>query len=153
MRWLGGITDSMDVSLSELQVLVIDRESWHAAIHEVTKSWTRLSDWTELNWIDVYIMCVCLVTQSCLTLCDPMDYSPPGSSVHGDSPDKILEWVAILFSRGSSLARVQTQVSRITGRFFIIWAAREAQEYWSGLSLLQRIFLTQELSLRLLYCR
>ena len=68
-----------------------------------------------------------LVTQSCPTLCNPMDCSPPGSSVHGILQARILEWVAVPFSRGSLQPRNWTQVSLIASRFFTIWATREAQ--------------------------
>ena len=68
------------------------------------------------------------ITQSCLTLCDPMDCSPPGSSVHGILQARILKWVAISFSRGSSRPRDRTWVSCIAGWYFTIWATREVQE-------------------------
>ena len=70
----------------------------------------------------------CLVAQLCLcpTPCKPLYYSPPGSSVHGIPQARILEWVAISFSRGSSSPRDQTQVSRIAGLCFNLWATREA---------------------------
>ena len=62
--------------------------------------------------------------QSCLTLCDPVDYSPPGSSVHGFLQARILEWVAVPFSRKSSQPRGRTQVSHIAGGFLILSGPR-----------------------------
>ena len=67
------------------------------------------------------------VTQSCPTLCDPMDCSLPDSSIHGIFQARILEWVAISFSRRSSWSRDWTQVSHIVGRRFIVWGTREAR--------------------------
>ena len=66
------------------------------------------------------------VAQSCLTLCDPMDCSLPGSSVHGIFQARVLEWAAISFSRWSSQLRDWTLVSHIAGRCFNLWATREA---------------------------
>ena len=68
------------------------------------------------------------IAQSCLTLCYPVDCSLPGSSIHGILQARILEWVAIPLSRGSFWLGDWTSVSCIAGRFFTIWATREAQE-------------------------
>ena len=67
-----------------------------------------------------------LVAQLCPTLCNPMNCSPPGPSVYGILQAKILEWVAVPFSRGSSWPRDQIWVSCIAGKFFTVWATREA---------------------------
>ena len=75
---------------------------------------------------------LCLVIQSCPTLWDPMHYSLPGSSVHGDSPGKNTGVGFHALLRGSFQPRNRTQVFHIAGRFFTIWASREAQEYWNG---------------------
>ena len=68
----------------------------------------------------------CEVIQSCSTLCDPMDCNIPRSSIHGIFPARVLEGVAISFSRGSSQPRDRTQVSHIACRHFTVWATREA---------------------------
>ena len=73
---------------------------------------------TNLKWSEV--------AQLCLTLCDPMDYSLQSSSVHGIFQARVLEWVAISFSRGSSWPRDRTQITRIAGRHFTVWTTREA---------------------------
>ena len=77
-----------------------------------------------------------LVAQLCLTLCDPMDCSPQGSSVHEIFQARILEWVAISFSRGSSQSRDRTPVSCTAGRFFTDWATREAKpREWTSINI------------------
>ena len=71
-------------------------------------------------------MCESEVAQLCPPLCDSVDCSPPGSSIHGILQARVLRWVSIPFSRGSSQSRDWTQVSRIVGRRFNLWATREA---------------------------
>ena len=111
----------------------MDREAWRAAVHGVAKSRTRLSGWTEL-WM--CLLCVIMGVNVFMcnyvyvygpTLFGPMDYSLPGSSVFGILQARMLVWVAIPFSRGSSRPTDQTWVSCIAGEFFTIWATREAR--------------------------
>ena len=89
-RWLGGIIQPMDMGLSELWEMVKDKGAWSAAVHEVTESWTWLSNWTSAP--------AGKSLQSCLTLRTPIDGSQQGSSSPGILQVRILEWVAISFS-------------------------------------------------------
>ena len=76
---------------------------------------------------------------SCPTLCDPMDCSLPGSSIHGIFQARVLEWIAISFSRRSSRSRDWTWVSRIVGRCFTDWATREVHKIWEEYIILNAI--------------
>ena len=94
------------------------------------------------------------VAQLCLTVCDPMDCSLPGASAHGILQVRILEWVAVPFSRRACKPRDWTQVPCIAGGFFTTWATRETQAYWSGQPNPSPEDLpTQESNYGLLHCR
>ena len=97
------------------------KNSWNFKANSKLSVWQQPPDnlRNEVKWSEV--------TQLCPTLCDPVDCSPPGSSVHGILQARVLEWVTISFSRGSSWPRYRTQVSHIGGRCFNLWATREAQ--------------------------
>ena len=91
-----------------------------------------------------------LIAQLCPTLCDPIDCSPPGSSVHGILQARTLEWIAIPFSRISSWPRNWTPVSYIAGRFFTIWTTRETLNKYYPLSF--PLIVVKLLSLVWLFC-
>ena len=98
------------------------------------------------------------VAQLCLTLCDPVDCSPPGSSVHGILQARIMDWVAISFSRGSSQPRDRTHVSSIAGRHFNLWATR-GRQVWRQILLIDThvikmgVLVTWKIQLSLQKCR
>ena len=100
----------------------MDRRAWRATVHRVAQGQTGLK-WQHTH--KTY-QSESEAAQSCPTLCDPMDCSPPGSSLHGILQARVLEWGAISFSRGSSQPRDRTRFSRISGGHSNLWATREA---------------------------
>ena len=110
----------------------MDRGAWWATFHGTTESRMRLGDQHthththEFTTVSNHLSCIhAELLQPCLTLCHPMDCSLPDSSVHGISRQEYWSWYASPFSRGSFQPRDQTQVSRIAGRLFTVWATWE----------------------------
>ena len=109
-----------------LQGIFLTQE-WNLSLLRLLPWWEGCLPLSHPGSPKLYMKMKVLFFQSCLILCDPMNCSLPGSSVHGILQARILEWVAIPFSSGSSHPRERTWVPCISGRFFTVWAAREAQ--------------------------
>ena len=135
---------------------------WFALSSSALRMWYVVFDlgdkccWNEIFAVALsFLLCSwkveVLVTQSCLTLCDPMYCSPPGSSVHEILQVRILEWIAFPFSRGSSQPKHWTQVSWIAGGFFTEPWGKPKDTKLGSLFLLQQIVPTQELNWSILH--
>ena len=112
----------METGSSQLmQVLLLRTTLWELRMWMVYSILTESQKETHFSRVCV----CCYFSRVWSTLCDPVGCNPPGSPVHGIFPARILEWVAISFSRGSSWPRDRTQVSRTVGRHITIWATRE----------------------------
>ena len=117
----------------------MDREAWCAAVHSIGQDWAAEGNWTSVQCICLWCILInllcehsestcmhaCSVASVVSTLCDPVDCRLPGSSVHGILQERILKWIAVSFSRGSSQPRDQTTISCLAGGFSYHWAVRE----------------------------
>ena len=121
----GSMYHGNKANISQIIKILTYHISLHDANYEAQWSKKGNSDWLQSLQIPSLLESESEVTQSYLTLCSPMDCSLPGSSIHGIFQARILEWVAISFSRGSSRPRDWTLVSCIVSRRFTVWATRE----------------------------
>ena len=131
-----GFSRDREGDLLLLSLIIFHRLLWSTQSKALTRSINQMFFWNSVAFYMIQQMlaiwshnfrCVCAkLFQSCSTLCDPMDYNPPGSSVHGILQARILEWVAMSSSRGSSQPRDWTWISCIAGGFFTHWVTWEA---------------------------
>ena len=129
LKWIGHFVFTFQVYWKPKQIC----NPWLCTLFQKIEVWLQYYTLQIYNTvIKIFLrLCVCcmLVAQSCPTLCDPMDCSPPGSSVCGILQARILEWIAMPSSKGSSQPRDWTQVSHIAGGLFTIWALWEDLTY------------------------